>query len=305
MSFEDRALVAVLAFFLDLILKDPNYSLHPVRLIGKTLTFFEGPFYRINGGYLGGFLCYIFTVAFWLVLSFVFRSFLPLELFFVYSFVAAGQLWKEVEEIERLLKVGRMGDAKRRLSFLVTRDVEHLSKKGVALTALESLAENTSDGILGPLFWYVVGGLPLLFMYKVTETGDSMVGYKNERYRRFGFFFAKMDDLLNLVPARLTAIFVAFGCYMLSGRVKDVLRCCLKGASLHESPNAGYPEAAFSGCLGVFFGGWHRYFGRWVFKVPVGVYFDEVPEDVLERGILLSKLSTLLFLITILCLAYL
>lgn len=196
MTFEQRCVIVVIAFAIDVILKDPDYKFHPVRLIGKTVSHAEQIFYPLRNKYMAGTLCFFFLSSFLAYfLSYFEREMGVLRYFFVYSFIAAGQLWKEIGEIDLYLKQKSKEKARKKLSFLVTRDVSGFSSTDIVKTSLETLAENTCDAIFGPLFWYLLGGLPMLFAYKVIETGDSMVGYKTERYREFGFAFAKLDDV--------------------------------------------------------------------------------------------------------------
>ena len=287
------------AFFLDLIFKDPDYPLHPVRLLGKSVSASEALFYGMGRKRLAGLLSYLSVAVFWSGVGFALKDYWWIHLFFLYSFVAAGQLWKEVEVVADLLEKGRLDQAKERLAMLVTRDVSAFGEREVVRSCIETLAENTSDALFGPVLFYLLGDLPGLFVYKVTETGDSMVGYKNERYREFGFVFAKMDDLFNLVPSRLCAIFAVAASSILGLNVKQSIHCVLKHAGLHSSPNAGYPEAAFAGALGIRFGGIYSYFGKEVFKVPIGEDITEPSLEVLKRALVLSKVTVLLFILSL------
>lgn len=296
MSLEYRIKLLVFAFFIDALLGDPHYRLHPVRLIGDSVELGERLFYGFKHKKLAGFVCYALLALMWLLLGFALEGCWFLHLFFLYSFLATGQLWKEVREIGKLVKKGRLNRARSKLSLLVTRDTSTFGEDDIVRTALETLSENTSDGFFGPAFFYILGGIPFLFLYKFTETADSMVGYKNDRYLHFGWAFAKADDILNFVPSRLCALFIVFSSFVLGFDYKNATRC-LKYASLHESLNAGYPEAAFAGALGIRFGGFYRYFGKQVFKFPLGE--DNIVPNVnsLEKGLFLSVTSVVLFML--------
>ncbi len=293
MSFEERVLVLGAAFFLDLALGDPEYRLHPVRLIGGTVSLAERLLWRPRGR-LWGVAAALGVVFLWVAVALFLSGFLPAELFFLYSFLAQGELLRRVWRVCWLAASGRVQEARNSLSLLVTRDTEVLDGQELVRCSVETLAENTSDGFFGPAFYYLLGGLPLLFAYKVVETADSMVGYKSERYRDFGWAFARLDDALNFVPSRLCALFVCFSSLLLGWGFAGPLGR-LRFARLHESPNAGYPESAFSGALGVRLGGFYSYFGKLVFKVPLGE--DKAPPtfDVCARALILSLSSCAAF----------
>lgn len=151
------------------------------------------------------------------------------------------------------------------VSHIVGRDPESLDEAGVARAAIESLAESTSDGVIAPLFWLLLAGLPGIALYKAVNTADSMIGHKTERYREFGWASARFDDLLNLVPARLTALLVAGAAFFLKGAHPELAwSTALRDAEKHDSPNAGWPEAAFAGALGFRLGGPRSYDGETV-----------------------------------------
>ncbi len=300
MNLHHRALILGGAFLLDMLLKDPNYPLHPVRVVGGSIGYAESLFYR-RGTRLEGFATYLLVASFWMCLGYVLDKWWVAHLFFLYSFIAPSQLWKEVVSVARCLERGDITGARGRLGMLMTRDTTCLSGEDAVRCALETLAENTSDAFFGPALAYLVGGLPLLFLYKATETGDSMVGYRNERYRHFGFFFAKADDVLNLIPARLCFLFCCLGALVLGLDWRGSLRL-VRYAPMRESPNAGWPEAAFAGALGVMLGGVYSYFGREVFKFPIGED-RETPTCIhIYRGVALSAVSCVMFVLSVMIL---
>ncbi len=180
------------------------------------------------------------------------------------SLLAQSSLHKAVADVAAGLR-NSLSEGRSAVSHIVGRDPEVLDRAGVARAAIESLAESSSDGIVAPLFWLIVGGLPGIAIYKAVNTADSMIGHKTERYLAFGWASARFDDLLNLVPARLTALLVVVAAFFVRGGLPaGALSTALRDASRHESPNAGWPEAAFAGALGFRLGGPRSYGGELV-----------------------------------------
>ncbi|MBI5875418.1 MAG: cobalamin biosynthesis protein CobD, partial [Deltaproteobacteria bacterium] len=157
---------------------------------------------------------------------------------------------------------GGVAEARKRLSHIVGRDTKNLSEEEIYRAVVETVAENTSDGIVAPLFYLALGGPALAIAYKAVNTLDSMVGYKNEKYKNFGWFSARMDDTANFIPARITAVLMVIACFILRRDWKKSLKIIRRDARNHPSPNAGYPEAATAGALGLQLGGANYYFGE-------------------------------------------
>ncbi len=182
----------------------------------------------------------------------------------IFFCLAGTTLVREVRQtfraVDRSLDEGR-----KQVARIVGRDTAQLSAQEIRTAALETLAENLSDGVVAPLFWLCIGGVPGMLAYKMVNTLDSMIGYKTERYKDFGCFAARMDDVANYVPARLTALLMVLA----SGRLR-LLKFVVKYGSRHASPNSGYPEAALAGILHCRFGGPHTYFGQLVDKPYIG-----------------------------------
>lgn len=286
----------VLAFFLDLIIGDPRWAPHPVRGIGAAISRAE-PFWR-----------WIFAVpsqermgGVFLVLSIVVPTYVITDLAVTltnrisadYSLVAGTALlvWitattiatKELigsaQVVIASIERGNLVSARSLVGMIVGRDTKDLSEKGVLKAAIETLAENLSDGIVAPLFYLTIGGLPLAMAYKAVNTLDSMVGYKNERYRYFGWAAAKLDDIANYLPARITGLFIVLSAFLITlakdaGRAMSVARCSfvimLRDGRNHLSPNSGVPEASMAGALGVQLGGPSTYGGVLVEKPAIG-----------------------------------
>jgi adenosylcobinamide-phosphate synthase len=167
--------------------------------------------------------------------------------FLVWPFIAAKSLSDHVEAVVEPLKTNDLPGARQAVSMIVGRNSNHLDSNDIARAALESLAENTSDGVTAPLFWGVLLGFPGVLIYKLVNTADSMIGYKSERYADFGWASARFDDLVNYIPARLTALMYA----IISRNTLKVLRITLRDASQHRSPNAGWPETSVAASIGV------------------------------------------------------
>lgn len=262
MSLEIQILIAVL---LDLLLGDPRWLPHPVRLMGRGIVALENPLrrlsssQRVNGAFLalivigaaGGVTYGLLRLAGWIhpVVSDV------LSVLVLYTALSIRDLSVHALDVYRALKSGDLTEARRKVSRMVGRDTETLDERGVVRAAVESVAENTVDGILSPLFFAVILGPVGAMMYKAASTLDSMVGYKNEKYLHFGWASARLDDAANFIPARLAAPLMAAGAFFTGNRPMQALRICLRDRKNHASPNAGIPEAMMAGALGVQLGG--------------------------------------------------
>jgi adenosylcobinamide-phosphate synthase len=240
---------------------DPEYAFHPVRLIGRVLQTIEGALRRFGaGGYGGGIALFLLLAAVSLTAVSLFvrgafaLGFWPgwaAHVFVLYSFIALGDLLRHGRDIERAVESGDLPGARRAVSKLVGRDTEPMDGPACRRAAVESLGENLTDGFTSALFWYVIGGLPLLTLFKVVSTMDSMVGFKTPRYRQFGWCGARLDDLMNFVPARMTWLLVAAVSAVLPGYSgRKALRVGLEQHAVLPGPNAGWSEAAVAGALG-------------------------------------------------------
>ena len=215
----------------------------------------------------------------------------------VWMGIAAKSLKRASLKVMEDLEKKDIQGARINLSYIVGRDTQELSFSSIIKASVETVAENASDGVIAPLFYALVGGAPLLWAYKAVNTLDSMVGYRNERYKDFGHVSARMDDLFNLIPARLTAIFmiISSGCLGLS--MKDSFRVWMKDHGHHKSPNSGHPEAAVAGALGIRLGGDASYFGEIFHKPTIGVE-KRAPETAdIKRVNKMMYSATILFLI--------
>ncbi len=273
------------ALLLDLLLGDPQYRWHPIRGVGWVIDRFDhllGPEEGEGDGSAlvsGGLLFVavqlsVFTVyhlseyALYSVgattLLFLFR------LYVLYSLLAIRSLVQETRKVIGPLSRGELEGARHALSFLVSRETEDMEEEKIVTSTVETLSENFVDGTLSPLLAYAIGGLPAVLFVKVASTLDSMVGYKTERYLYFGRISARMDDLVHYVPARLSPVLVYLASFFLPGDHGRVFSVVRRDAKKHQSPNSGYPEAAFAASLGIQVGGPTRYFGRLLLKPTFG-----------------------------------
>lgn len=264
------------AWLLDRWLGDPVWLPHPVVAFGKMISFSEHLLNKGQNRKLKGALAAIVLVlAIYFVASCLFRwvasfspgGFLTLQILVIFFCLAGTTLVREVrmvfEAVDRSLEEGR-----KQVARIVGRDTSELSAQEVRTAALETLAENLSDGVIAPLFWYMLLGVPGMLAYKMVNTLDSMIGYRNERYWDFGCFAARLDDVANYIPARLTAFLMIFA--FPRGGFWNLLRFVGMYGNQHASPNSGYPEAALAGILNCRFGGPHHYFGEEVWKPYIG-----------------------------------
>ena len=259
----------ILAYFLDIILGDPRWFTHPVRIIGFFIRHLED-FLRkyifdlkIAGVILAVLIVGLTYLSVWGIIKagHQLNSFLGagLEIFFIYTAIAIKDLKVHTIRVYRELKNNDLSQARRALSQVVGRDTGNLDEKEVARAAVETVGENFVDGILSPLFYAFIGGAPLALAYKAVSTLDSMVGYKNERYIDFGWASARLDDIANYIPARLSVLFLSLGSWLCGQDGSSAFRLALRDGGKNASPNSGLPEAAMAGALGVRLGGVNFY----------------------------------------------
>jgi adenosylcobinamide-phosphate synthase len=267
----------LLAYGLDLVLGDPAGWPHPVRYLGRVIEFWERLLYRPSVAAGAVFWLAVMGTALgavWLVLQIM--AFFPwflaslLAAYVIYTGLATRSLAQESRGVEEALEQGDLEEARERLAMIVGRETAHLGPAEIRRAALETVAENLSDGVVAPMFYCLALGLPGLVIYKTANTLDSMVGYKNERYGRFGRVAARLDDFLNYLPARLSGYLMVLAAAFLGLDHGQAWRILRRDARQHSSPNAGWPEAAMAGALGVRVGGPSTYFGVVVAKPYIG-----------------------------------
>jgi adenosylcobinamide-phosphate synthase len=279
----ERMLSIGAAFLMDVVFGDPPSLPHPVRLIGAYISSFEKHVRRLAKSELGtkatGVFLLITTVALayllpWYVLRLAGSMSLYLyhivNVLLMYTCIAARCLSDEGGRIYNALQEGDLEKSRKLLSMIVGRDTHSLNESGITRGAVETVAENTSDGVVAPLFYMFIGGAPLAMAYKAVNTLDSMVGYKNERYLNFGWASARFDDIANYIPARLTGILMVLAAMLLRLDYKKSFQILIRDSRNHSSPNSGFPEAAAAGALGVQLGGTNYYFGKPLEKPTIG-----------------------------------
>lgn len=269
---------------LDLILGDPYWMPHPVVYIGKLIAALEKGLRQIfpatpEGERVAGIVLALMVLAVtggvsWGLLYLLYRIHpalaLVLSLFWCYQIPAARCLWTEAVKVRKALETGSLAEARTAIGYLVGRDTENLTAEGVTKAAVETVAENTTDGLVAPLFYLMIGGPVLGLLYKATNTMDSMIGYRNERYRYFGTAGARLDDVLNYIPARLTALLMVPAAALCGLSGKNAFRIWKRDRRKHKSPNSAQTESACAGALGVELAGDAVYFGELHHKPTIG-----------------------------------
>ena len=305
----------LLGWLLDLLLGDPAWLPHPVVGFGKMIAFGE---HRLNKGchrMLKGALMAIFLIVLVFTATHLLRSLLIPHSSFLILFdsiivfycLAGTTLIREVRAVflalDRSLEQGRAQVAR-----IVGRDTSGLSAQEVRTAALETLAENLSDGVVAPLFWLALLGVPGILAYKMVNTLDSMIGYRTERYRDFGCWAAHIDDVANYIPARLTALLMILPSFLTPHSSflishSSLLTFVWRNGRNHASPNSGYPEAALAGILDCRFGGPHYYFGELFDKPYIGENDRELTTADMKKAVRINRTAEVLMVIlTALCL---
>ena len=277
-------LALILGFLLDLAFGDPRFLYHPIRLIGNLIAWAERPFRAVfpkseKGELAAGAFFAVFVTAvsaavpaliLWLVARASFWLAFVLEVFWSFQILAAKSLKSESMKVYEALKEGNLEKARTAVSMIVGRDTQSLTEEGVAKAAVETVAENSSDGVVAPSIFLAVGGPVLGFFYKAVNTLDSMVGYKNDRYLYFGRFSAKLDDVLNFIPSRLSGLLLVAASPLAGLDFKGAWRIFKRDRKNHASPNSAQTEAAAAGALGVQLAGDAYYFGKLYKKPTIG-----------------------------------
>ncbi|NMB12580.1 MAG: cobalamin biosynthesis protein CobD [Firmicutes bacterium] len=289
-----RSMQVVAAFIVDLLVGDPGFLTHPVVLMGRLISWGEkrlwdgnqGPTRQKLAGMLlvVGMLTITYSTGHALVLNatHIHEALgMLLSIWLISTTIAAKGLWSEASRIEQLLKVDNLLEARKAVGRIVGRDVNTLDQADVIRAAVESVAENTVDAVIAPLFYAILGGAPLALAYRMINTLDSMVGYRNERYVDFGWAAARLDDIANYVPARLTGLLITAGATLWCLDAKHSWRILWRDGRKHPSPNSGISEAAVAGALRIQLGGESRYQGSVSRRPYLGdPHLDLVPSHI-------------------------
>ncbi len=297
-----------LGFCLDLLLGDPHWAPHPVRLIGWLIAALEKALRQIfpdtkNGLLTAGVFLVILVLGLsagctvlllWLCTLVSPWLAFAVEVILSYQLLAARALRDESMKVCRCLEAGDLPGGRHAVSMIVGRDTDRLDETGVAKAAVETVAENASDGVIAPLIFLAIGGAPLGMLYKAANTMDSMVGYKNDRYLYFGRCAARLDDVLNFIPARLAGALMCLAAPFAGLDEKDAWRIFLRDRKNHKSPNSAHTEAAAAGALHVQLAGSNYYFGKLVEKPTIGDDLQPVePADIRRVNRLMLAASAL------------
>jgi adenosylcobinamide-phosphate synthase len=294
----------VAGYLLDLILGDPAWLPHPVRLFGLLIVRGEQGLNKKTHTFLKGMVMTIFlcttTFLFFQTLSAILWTYnMPLYLIissiFVFYGLANRQLILEGQRVFEAFRTRGTEAARLQLSRIVGRDTSLLTPQQIRIAVMETLSENLSDAVIAPLFYYLLAGVPGMMTYKMINTLDSMIGYRNTRYEQFGKFAARLDDAANFIPARLTALLMVLVTSSLRGA-----QFIIRYGHRHKSPNAGYPEAALAGILDARFGGPNVYHGTLVDKPFIGNNDRPIQPDEIKKVASINHRSCLLMLIIIL-----
>nr|WP_210326791.1 MULTISPECIES: adenosylcobinamide-phosphate synthase CbiB [Bartonella] len=305
-----------MALLIDRSIGDPDWIWrkvpHPVAAFGAGIKWFETRFNRKSMSprrrkWFGIIAILILLLASFVVGLFIHKLLLGLggagviiEALVASIFIAQKSLVDHVGKVEQAFKQGSLAEARSAVSLIVGRETKNLDESAICRAAIESLAENSSDGVVAPVFWFLILGLPGLFCYKLVNTADSMIGYENERFKDFGWASARLDDVVNFIPARVTAFIVILtsGLFINWKAAAKALEVVKKDARHHHSPNAGFPECAFAGALDVKLLGPRIYSGKAVdepFQNDSGTMAG--PADIYRAIRLFKRLMDVLFLI--------
>lgn len=280
----ELAVIVPAAFIIDCFLGDPKWIYHPITAIGKLVSLVEKSLGKFSlktdrQQFWAGVFLAITVVSVSFIVPFTIlrcaelidiRLKYAIELFWCWQIFAAKSLKKESMRVYAEIEKGDLSMSRKYLSWIVGRDTENLSLKEIIKAVVETVAENCSDGVIAPMIFMFVGGAPLGFLYKAINTLDSMVGYKNEKYMFLGRFSAKIDDIANYIPSRITGIAMVLGSFFTGLDIKNSFRIMKRDRKNHSSPNSGYPESACAGALNIQLSGNAYYFGKLFEKKTIG-----------------------------------
>ncbi|MBF8983567.1 cobalamin biosynthesis protein CobD [Lutibacter sp. B2] len=294
-----------IGYIADLIFGDPYCLPHPIIFIGNLIRKCEkflrkycyDPIAEKKMGVVLTFfivlITYTITLAILLLVGSINKYlYMIIHSFFIFQILATKSLGVETKKVFDPLINNNILEARKYLSYIVGRETKELNKDEITRACVETVAESTSDGIIAPLFYIVIGGAPLGMAYKAINTLDSMIGYKNDQYYYFGWAAAKLDDIVNYIPARITGICTFIAAFILRYDWKNSIRIFLRDRKNHKSPNSGHPESAFAGALRIQIGGTNTYFGKIVCKPTIGDKLKELESADIIKAIRLTYMTS-------------
>jgi len=311
--FKANIIDLILAIMLDLLIGDPYWFPHPVIYIGKLISKLDKVGRKICktnkqiktfGGIIVVIVAFSSFLVPFIILQIskeVFWLYHILNIILIWTTIATKCLHKEGIKIYDSLVKNDINDARVKLSYIVGRDTKNLSEYEIIRADVETIAENTADGVIAPILYAMLGGAPLAMMYKGINTMDSMLGYMNKKYKYIGFFPAKTDDVFNFIPARITGLLICLSAPIVRGNILDSLKVMTRDRKNHKSPNCAYPEGAVAGAMKVQLGGTNVYFGEKMYKPTIGNKIkDLTKEHIIDTIKLMYGAMFCLFIINIL-----
>ena len=301
--------VLISAYVLDLIFGDPYSFPHPVKFIGNMIARLEKFFFAtLINKLLSGLITFLIVVVttyfatFLLInISYSLNSYLGIavEILLTYTVLSAKCLEVEAVKVQRELRAKNLENSRKSLSYIVGRDTKELDFSQIIKAVIETVAENTVDGVISPIFYLCLGGVPLAMAFKAISTLDSMIGYRNEKYEEFGKVSARADDVANFIPARLSIIFFTISAFLLRLDYKNAFLICMRDRKNHLSPNCAYSESLTAGALGIQLGGSHYYGGKLVEKQKIGDDLKKADVDDITKTVNMLRIVTFLCILVV------
>ena len=301
--------ILIFAYVLDLIFGDPYSFPHPVKFIGNMISRLEKLFFAtlINKllSVLITFLIVVVTTycATFLLIHFSYslNSYLGIavEILLTYTVLSAKCLEVEAVKVQTQIRTKDLQNSRKSLSYIVGRDTKELDFEQIIKAVIETVAENTVDGVISPIFYLCLGGVPLAMAFKAISTLDSMIGYRNEKYEEFGKVSARADDVANFIPARLSVIFFSISAFLLKLDYRNAFLICMRDRKNHLSPNCAYSESLTAGALGIQLGGSHYYGGKLVEKQKIGDDLKKADVDDITKTVNMLRIVTFLCILVV------
>ena len=301
--------ILISAYVLDLIFGDPYSFPHPVKFIGNMIARLEKFFFSTSiNKLLSGLITFLIVVVttyfatFLLInISYSLNSYLGIavEILLTYTVLSAKCLEVEAVKVQRQVRAKDLENSRKSLSYIVGRDTKELDFAQIIKAVIETVAENTVDGVISPIFYLCLGGMPLAMAFKAISTLDSMIGYRNEKYEEFGKVSARADDVANFIPARLSIIFFTISAFLLRLDYKNAFLICMRDRKNHLSPNCAYSESLTAGALGIQLGGSHYYGGKLVEKQKIGDDLKKADVDDITKTVNMLRIVTFLCILVV------